>query len=127
MDDDLNTAAALAGLFTVSAAVNRYWADGPADVTGRDAVAFARYSIIQQMETLGLRARETGTGSSQADAPADDIAAPLLKIVLDIRSQARASKQFAIADSIRDALNAAGLKIEDGPDGQPIVKRAAAR
>ena len=43
---------------------------------------------------------------------ADDIEA-----LIEKRNAARAAKDFATADAVRDQLAAAGIKIEDGPDG----------
>jgi cysteinyl-tRNA synthetase len=37
--------------------------------------------------------------------------------MLEKRRAARADKDFAAADAIRDELSAAGVQIEDGPDG----------
>jgi cysteinyl-tRNA synthetase len=40
-----------------------------------------------------------------------------MNLILDIRQQARADHNWPIADRIRDALNEAGIVVEDGVDG----------
>jgi cysteinyl-tRNA synthetase len=42
---------------------------------------------------------------------------PLVCPLLDLRAQMRAAKQWAVADAIRDCLAAAGIVLEDGPEG----------
>jgi cysteinyl-tRNA synthetase len=47
----------------------------------------------------------------------DEILAKVMPLVIDLRGEARAAKNFATADAIRDGLAAAGIKIEDRPGG----------
>jgi len=40
-----------------------------------------------------------------------------IEALIETRNEARAAKDFATADAVRDQLGAAGIKIEDGADG----------
>ncbi|MCF8713101.1 cysteine--tRNA ligase, partial [Corynebacterium sp. MC-09] len=56
---------------------------------------------------------EDGAQASGADAALD----ALVQAELERRTQARADKDFATADAVRDRLAAAGITITDTPDG----------
>jgi cysteinyl-tRNA synthetase len=51
------------------------------------------------------------------DKGADERIVPVMDLLLDIRQQARANRDFAISDKIRDGLAAAGIVVKDGKDG----------
>ena len=53
-------------------------------------------------------------GSSTADA---DLLGKVMPLVIDLRANARAAKNFAAADAIRDGLKPLGVAIEDRPGG----------
>lgn len=46
-----------------------------------------------------------------------DLLDPIVTVVLDARAQARASKDFAMSDLLRDGLLAAGIEVRDSPEG----------
>jgi cysteinyl-tRNA synthetase len=56
----------------------------------------------------------TGRG---AQAQADTALTHLVEDQLALRAQARANRDFAAADAIRDRLTAAGIQVEDSPAG----------
>jgi len=56
----------------------------------------------------------------QFETPTDgsvELADELVELVLDIRETAREAGDYERADELRDALDAIGVTIEDGPDG----------
>jgi len=53
--------------------------------------------------------------ASEQRASAD--ASPFIQLLIEVRTELRAAKQWAIADSIRDRLTQHGVALEDGPNG----------
>ncbi|HUG41329.1 MAG TPA: cysteine--tRNA ligase [Longimicrobiales bacterium] len=109
LDDDLNTPAALAALFTcvreTNAALDRAGAVRGEDLaTARDALA----SIDDVLGVLSLAA---------ATAPPDHEIATWVRERLEARQQARMDRDFARADAIREEIAAAGIIVEDTPQG----------
>ncbi len=51
------------------------------------------------------------------DAGADDGLADAMDIIMALRGQAKADKNWGLSDQIRDALKAKGFEIKDGKDG----------
>lgn len=110
MDDDLGTPGALAVLY---AAVK----DGNLALDrGDPVVAAERLGEVQAMlDVLGLRADDPTWASAEDDlTPVVDA---LVATLLQTRAQARAAKDFATADAVRDALAGAGVEVTDTPDG----------
>jgi cysteinyl-tRNA synthetase len=103
MDDDLNTPRALASLFDMARSINR----GKED---RADVKDAQATLKELGGVLGLtfKEEESGEGSD---------AGPFIQMLVDLRSELRAAKQFDLADSIRDRLTEAGVTLEDGASG----------
>jgi cysteinyl-tRNA synthetase len=104
MDDDLNTPVALAALFEMSTEINRYVGDATKDVLD-DAVA--RFRRLESVFDILPETPQAG----------GDVA-PLLDLLLAEREAARARKDFAASDRIRDRLAELGYAIEDAGKGK---------
>ncbi|MBW3069215.1 cysteine--tRNA ligase [Actinomyces sp. 594] len=120
MDDDLNLAGAMA---VVHATLKRLNTALAAPVTDTDAVAAAALDLRAQLDVLGLdplaepwRARVIGAGSGADDAAMRALDR-LVTGLLEQRAQARAAKDWARADALREELAAAGVVVEDGAAG----------
>ena len=108
MDDDLGTPAAMAVLFDTVRDGNR--AEDPS----------AQASAVRAMlAVLGLDPTDPGWPSAGGgeDVKLTAVVDTLVAGLLEQRAQARAAKDFAAADAIRDRIKAAGIEIEDTPDG----------
>ena len=101
MDDDLNTAGALAALFDLAREINRARDEGR-------ATDEAQAALRQLADVLGLTLRERGT---------DQASGPFIDLLVELRNELRAQKAFALADRIRSRLGELGIVLEDGPEG----------
>jgi cysteinyl-tRNA synthetase len=63
-------------------------------------------------DILGLQAGNAATGET-----ASNHLDGAMKLVIDLRATARANRDFATSDKIRNDLAAAGIQLNDGPDG----------
>jgi cysteinyl-tRNA synthetase len=110
LDDDLNVPAALATLFDLVAEANPLIAKlerGDASVAGELRDRFATF--LDLAGRLGFTPLD--------DLPDPAAFRPLLDLLLDLRERARAARDFAAADAIRDRLADAGIRVEDRPGG----------
>ena len=151
MDDDFNTAAALGAIFSFVSDANTLLNDvqQSASVTEADVQTFekAAQAVVELMDVLGISiemndaaevgATVLGDEESAAEvmvlamefagfAPGDGADPATVKAamaaLLDARANARANKNYAVADAIRDGLAELGFRIEDTPQGARIVK-----
>ncbi|TFV63868.1 UNVERIFIED_ORG: cysteine--tRNA ligase [Bacillus sp. AZ43] len=111
LDDDLGTPAAVAAIHETVRQGNTALADGD-----EAAVAGALGSVRAMLGVLGLDPLDPrwATGSDDRLAQATD---GLVALALEQRQAARARKDFAAADAIRDQLTALGVSVEDTPQG----------
>jgi cysteinyl-tRNA synthetase len=115
MDDDLGTPAAVAAIYDAVREGNKLLADG--DTPALREVAS---SVRAMLAVLGLDpfdAHWSAGASSGAEAKLTAVVDVLVGALLEQRSAARAAKDFATADAIRDRLKAAGIELEDTPRG----------
>ena len=105
MDDDFNSAAALAQLFDFVRAIN----------SARDArvdeptLGNAQSVLIELTSILGLRLEVEEQTPKEAE--------PFIDLLLQVREELREAKQWELADLIRNRLIELGITLEDGNDG----------
>lgn len=107
LEDDLNTPKALAGLFHIARELNRTSDDA-------ERISLAA-TLLASSELLGIAQGDVEawfSGAATGELSGDDIEA-----LIEKRNAARAAKDFAAADAVRDQLAAAGVTIEDGANG----------
>jgi len=111
MDDDFNSPGALAVLQDLTRQVNALINEGGPQTQGTLAAIDALYRELGG-EVLGIVPESEDSGSG--DAARED---GLVRLLIDLRNQARASKEWATADTIRDRLRDLGVVLEDRADG----------
>jgi cysteinyl-tRNA synthetase len=108
LDDDLNVPAGLGALFTFIRETNAALDAGSADAPG---IAAAREALASMDDVLGL------IELADRSAGPDEELASWVEQKIEERRQARSDRDFARADAIRDELAAAGVVVEDTPQG----------
>ena len=120
MDDDLGTPAAIARIHDMVREGNRML-DADQHEAARDLGA----DVSNALDILGLRRSDFATPGSD-DAALIAAVDALVAGLLEQRAEARATKDFARADAIRDQIKAAGVEVEDTPAGpQWSISRGA--
>ncbi len=113
MDDDLGTPAAVAVLYDTVREGNRLLADGSGDLAGVATQVRAMLGVLG-LDPFDPHWAEATSGAEAKLTGAVDV---LVGALLEQRTAARAAKDFAAADAIRDRLKAAGIELEDTPQG----------
>jgi cysteinyl-tRNA synthetase len=111
MNDDFNAPGALATLFDFAKQVNTLLAEHsrPHDVTLNAIAALYRELAGDVLGVLPVESADPGGSSTREET--------LIQLLAEIRAEARACKDFATADRIREQLGQAGVALEDGKLG----------
>lgn len=128
MNDDINVSGATAAIFTAIRSGNTLLsklADRADSDAAKAEVREVLLSVRAMLDTLGLdplaepwvNGGAAGGAAGEGESAEHDALDALISEQLTARAEARKAKDFAKADAIRDALNAAGIAIEDGPQG----------
>ena len=120
MDDDLNTAGALGLVFDKVREMNRLMdPDGIGAVSGEtlSRLKSQRDQLLRAGEILGLFQQNPAEFFEQLAPPSKDVNTDEIEALVEKRSQARAAKDWALSDTIRDRLKEMGVILEDGPQG----------
>ncbi|MBN6187442.1 cysteine--tRNA ligase [Aneurinibacillus sp. BA2021] len=107
MDDDFNTADAIAVLFDMVREVNQQMAGGP---LAKEWITLYQSVFTELGEVLGIT---FGQAEASAEGPSD----AEIDALVEERTQARKEKNFARADEIRNQLQELGIILEDTPQG----------
>jgi cysteinyl-tRNA synthetase len=108
MDADFNTSSALAAIYELVRAIN---SARNAGVAGPFFDA-AQRTLVELTGVLGLALE----GPAE-DARNDLAAKPFVELLVSVRADLRAAKQWALADKVRDGLRTLGVVLEDTPTG----------
>ncbi len=109
MDDDLNTPDAFAAIFNLVRFVNAATAEF---AISKEVLQETNNLIIKLCEVLGLNPEQE---------QGDEIPSEILEKV-ELRSHAKANRDFATADQLRDEIIALGYRIEDTAQGPKVTK-----
>lgn len=113
LSDDFNTAKAIANLFEMASSINTFH-QKPKELAEIDAETFAyvkKHFKGILFEVLGLKDEaSTGQNADQLDH--------VMQVLIELRKQAKLSKNYALSDKIRDDLKAAGIQLKDEKGGE---------
>ena len=103
MDDDLNTSRAIAVLFDLARDINRS--------RGEEKDIRSGQEMLRELGgVLGLSFQEPESSDSVA-------AQPFIELLIQVRTQLRQERQFALSDTVREGLEGLGVTIEDSAEG----------
>lgn len=108
MCDDFNTPVAIANMFEVCRLINLV-ADKKETISQADKDALKENFAIVFNDILGMKGEQTDNSLNVIES--------LMNVILSLRSEARANKDWVKSDLIRDELSKAGITIKDGKDG----------
>ena len=111
MNDDLATPLVIAHLFEACSVIHKA-VDHKATVSEADLKELTDTMHLFANDLLGLRASSTDASSHREEA-----FGKVVDMVLDLRSKAKAAKDWATSDRIRDDLAALGFEVKDTKDG----------
>jgi cysteinyl-tRNA synthetase len=114
MDDDFNTAGAVAALHELTGAINGQIEKSNVEQT-KDAASIA--IVADAATTLANLAMLLGLTLQEEKKQEDGLVDPLMQLIIRLRATARKDKNFAMADVIRDGLTELGITLEDKKDG----------
>ncbi len=109
MNDDFNTPILIANLFEGIKVVNLV-KDGKETLTAEDLKTLADTLNTFTFDVIGIKDEKTAANNS-------DKLEGVVEMLIDMRLEARANKNFALSDQIRDQLSALGIQLKDGKEG----------
>lgn len=109
MDDDFNTPILISHLFDAVRVINGTKAG--TEKLSSDDIEILKKSLNEFVfDVMGLKSDETSNGNN-------DKLDGTVQLLIKMRNQARADKNWALSDQIRDELAAIGIQLKDGKDG----------
>ena len=110
MDDDLNSPMVISALFDYVRIINQV-AEGQATISESDLAELKRVFSLYAFDILGLR------NEKQEGAGGGDMLKKVVDMILAVRQDAKAAKDWATSDKIRNELTAIGIRVKDRKDG----------
>lgn len=117
--DDFNTPVALASLFElVRDARAHVGTTHPDELSEATRVGLgAVRGVLEQLGGDILDILSLESVSAKESQASDELVGALVQLLLDVRQEARAARNFAQADQIRDRLAELGIEVQDSPEG----------
>ena len=111
LSDDFNTAKAIASLFEISSKVNTYY-QNPSELADAEAFDFVttKFKAIIN-DVLGLV-------SETENAAQNNVLEGAMEVLINLRKEAKFSKNYALSDKIRDDLKNVGIQLKDEKGGE---------
>jgi cysteinyl-tRNA synthetase len=119
MDDDFNTAGAIAAMHEIASEVNGFIERNALEKNKHPELVAAATAGAQVLQSLGRilglfnpKLADAGTGGNT-----DALPGQLMEIIIRMRAELRKAKSFALADQLRKDLTAIGITLEDRAEG----------
>jgi cysteinyl-tRNA synthetase len=118
MDDDFNTGAAIGVLHELLTTLNRFADTQQLEAAERNPGEVADFSrgveVLRELtQIFGIFEKAV----APAAAGQDQVVSGLMELLIDLRAEARKTKNFPLADQIRQRLGQMGITLEDRPGG----------
>ncbi len=110
MNDDFNTAQAIAVLFDLSREVNSALAQGG---VSKETLS----SVNEMFNELGGQVLGIIPGNLDEQSGEGNLTLDFMQVILDVRAEVRSQKLWSLSDKIRDGLQKLGITLEDKKDG----------
>jgi cysteinyl-tRNA synthetase len=117
MDDDFNTAGAISVLHDLAGQVNSFLETNRAEANRQPDVLEAAAAAMKSIRALGQILGLFQPNVRQPEAQQPVLVDQMVKLLIQIRNDARQSKNFALADTVRNGLKEMGITLEDRPSG----------
>ena len=112
MNDDFATPQVISYLFEACTTINKL-IDHKATICADCLKELKEVMHLFAFDILGLRSQESGDKSQERE----EAFGKVVDMVLELRAKAKADKDWATSDKIRDELAAAGFEVKDTKDG----------
>ena len=117
MNDDLNTPIVISHLFDAARVINQA-NDGKARLSQADIDELRWVFDTFLFDVMGMaKSGDNLAAAGQGGNTTGAVLEGLMKLILDIRATAKANKDWATSDRLRDELKAIGISVKDGKDG----------
>jgi cysteinyl-tRNA synthetase len=110
LNDDLNSPIAIAHLFDGVKIINSVKA-GTEKISAADLDELKSFYSTMVFDILGLKVEEA------ADSGENEVLAAAIELLIQLRKDAKANKDWGTADKIRDELNTIGIELKDTKEG----------
>lgn len=120
MDDDFNTGGAVSELFEISREINRFVDQHDLEDSKKrteEDLAIFRSSMCVLKELGAILGLFINPPAARGDDGAGAVVEGLMELVIKLRTEARANKDFATSDTIRDGLSTLGITLQDLKEG----------
>ena len=117
MDDDFNTAGAIAVVHELAGETNSFIERHSIEHNKQPELLGAAAAATQTLRKLGIVLGLFRPGFSKAQLQDTQFVDQLMKLMIELRATARKDKNFAIADAVRKGLEEMGVTLEDRADG----------
>ncbi|MDP9172271.1 MAG: cysteine--tRNA ligase [Planctomycetota bacterium] len=117
MDDDFNTAGAIAVMHELAGETNSFLERNRAEANRQPDVLLAATAAAQTIRRLGHIIGLFRPGVAKAQTKEPEVIDQLMALLINLRNEARKAKNFAMSDAVRNGLKAIDITLEDRPEG----------